>query len=198
VIRRRLGPPVLGGLAVGLVAALTGCGVTATGVIDAGDGARGAVAPRGEVYFQSAGALLPVERVGVSGVDAALQELFKGPLDIERQRGVGTDLPPDLRLTTTVDRRILPTAVGRKSDSIIIVIDRDPAVLTDKALAQISCTVVKALPPTLADATRRPQVLVMSSGGPSRTTGDCPLDIGPTPGLTTPAAPGGPRAVPSG
>jgi hypothetical protein len=189
VIRRRLGPPVLGGLAVGLVAALTGCGVTATGVIDAGDGARGAVAPRGEVYFHSAGALLPVERVGVSGVDAALQELFKGPLDIERHHGMGTDLPPDLRLTTTV---------GRKTDSVIIVIDRDPAVLTDKALAQISCTVLKALPPILAYATRRPQVLVMSSGSASRATGDCPLDIGPTPGLTTPAAPGGPRAVPSG
>jgi hypothetical protein len=118
-------------LIVGLSA---GCGVQPTGVVDAGEPAKGIV-PGTTVYFVFRGQLAPVRRPELrpDNPKATLQSLFDGPTAEEESKGAATELPRDFQ----IDR-----VDGSDGASIVVQVPsrRLLAGLSDVGYKQISCT----------------------------------------------------------
>jgi hypothetical protein len=143
-------------LALAMTGAIAGCGVQPTGVVDAGEPAKGPLPPLtvdseappvkrevgSRLYFVLGGDLQPVVRVGLPAGDpnVALAALLKGPSEVELKRGMITALPRDLG----------QLRLGRRTVSAVtVVLDADPRRLRRPAMLQITCTVAFALPDRL-------------------------------------------------
>ncbi|UNO43040.1 hypothetical protein [Streptomyces sp. MST-110588] len=149
-----------GGLLVGT---LTGCGVAPTGVIDAGEPAKGIKAPGKpapdvQLYFLGPAGLRPASRPAKAPVDAeeAVQLLMDGPNDAERQRGLSNVLPR------------FPGEVTVEADAgrIVIRVPMNAKMLSTPALSQLVCTAANAHVPGGKPAA---EVSVTVTGGGSST-----------------------------
>ena len=172
-------------LALALTGAIAGCGVQPTGVVDAGEPAKGPLpqatadseaSARAEIgprlYFVLDDNLQSTVRVGLPAgdPDIALVALLKGPSEVEQKQGMITELPDDLR----------ELRLGRRTvSSITVILDIDPGQLTKLAMRQITCTVAFALPDRLP-------ILLAGLDGVSFAAPPCvgpeqsPLDVPPT------------------
>ncbi len=142
-------------LVVVLCGVLTGCGIRPTGVVDAGEPARGpipeateaigetggiqAAKPGAELYFVTGDTVQAVFRPDLpqGNPDIALLFLLKGPTGDELRSGYATDLPPDLTALQ----------LGRRSpDTVSVVMNLDPNRLSSLAVLQITCTISYTVP----------------------------------------------------
>lgn len=140
--------------ALALALAVTGCGVQPTGVVDAGEPARGQmpggtdsttpnasdVGPR--VFFIFEGNVLPTVQAGLptGDADVALTALLKGPSVADQRKGMYTELPRDLTGLRLGQRTV---------SSITVFIGTDVGRLSKLAMLQITCTVEFVLPDRL-------------------------------------------------
>ncbi|MFH9551520.1 hypothetical protein ACIBAH_14745 [Streptomyces sp. NPDC051445] len=147
-------------LCVPALGALVSCGIPATGVVEAGGPARGAV-PMVRVYFVRAGSLVAVPRRPVTVVDAesAVQSLLEGPTEAERAKQLTTLLPPP-GLAPTPGRSMAPgtgtdapaavaptsaaVSVDSRGDGVSIRLHHVTDKLADLAVAQLICTAAEA------------------------------------------------------
>jgi hypothetical protein len=170
-VSRSIAVATLAGALAGL---LGGCGVRPTGVVDAGEPARG-LADQSvlRLYFVDGRQVRPVPRGDAPTGDPALalKLLMAGPDEREIRAGFSTDIPDgmgvlDLRVT---DR------------SITITVDVDTEAMSELALTQIGCTLTAAQvrqagPP-------RPSIVLVGGPGaadprgsaPRRTAPECPV-----------------------
>lgn len=165
---RSIAAAVVAGALAGL---LGGCGVRPTGVVDAGEPARG-LADRSvlRLYFVDGRQVRPVPRGDLPAGDPAiaLKVLIAGPDEREIRAGFSTDIPDgmgvsDLRVT---DR------------SITITVDVDPEALSTLALTQIGCTLTAAH--LLRAGQPRSSIVLLGDpgpggGAPGRTAPECPV-----------------------
>jgi hypothetical protein len=124
---------------------LAGCGIQPTGVVDAGEPARGPIAatprpsagPSTRVYFVLDGELVATPYADVPPGDAelALKVLLGGPP--AHERGLVTELPRGLTQLTLL---------RRGAGTVTVATDVDPRELSDLAAAQITCTFFSAVP----------------------------------------------------
>ncbi|MET9296054.1 hypothetical protein [Streptomyces sp. NPDC003077] len=149
-----------GGLLLG---ALTGCGITPSGVIDAGEPAHGVRAPGKDepvadvqLFFLGPDGLRPASRPAKApfSPQEAIRLLIEGPNEAERQRGLSNALPefPGRVALTVSDGRIqiaVPVAARQ---------------LSTPAVSQLVCTAANARVPGHQPAA---EVLVTLSGGGS-------------------------------
>ncbi|ANW17020.1 GerMN domain-containing protein [Streptomyces clavuligerus] len=136
-----------------LVAAATGCGISATGPVQAGAPASGIPQPGTEnssvrIYFSSPYGPRAVTRPTDRALDPqqALDLLLKGPTPAERERGLATQVPSmGGRLTAT-------TTTGTVDVSIPLQVAADDLDVT--AVSQIVCTAAHAQVPGDRPATQ--------------------------------------------
>ncbi|MGW0534152.1 hypothetical protein [Streptomyces sp. NPDC003032] len=125
-----------------LVLAVSGCGVSATGPVPAGAAATGAVRPGTRAYDARLDFLGPWGMQFVSrrsgtpvGPQQAVDLLLAGPTDAERERGLASLVPEELRGRVTA----LP-ARGAVDLHLPVVI----AQLDHTAVSQLACTAANA------------------------------------------------------
>jgi len=128
-VRRAAGPLLLASAAL----LLSGCGIPATGVVQAGAPGTGIGRPTTVLYFVKGGVPVPVARAvdGPVDVGTAVQTLFLGLDAQDRRRGLATALPqltagPTVRTDGTLVRIGLPEGTPQ---------------LTATAFQQLACTV---------------------------------------------------------
>ena len=149
----RSGPAALL-VAVVLCGVSTGCGIRPTGVVDAGEPARGPIPeateaigdgvvrptkPGAELYFAAGDTVQAVFRPGLppGDPDVALGYLLRGPTPEELKSGYTTDLPPELTALQ----------LGRRSlDTVTVSMNLDPNQLSSLAILQITCTIAYTVP----------------------------------------------------
>ncbi|MFC9635470.1 hypothetical protein ACFTY8_41080 [Streptomyces mirabilis] len=114
---------------------LSSCGISETGVVEAGEPATG-IRPTYILSFVGEGTLLAARRhvLGPGGIETAVAMLFQGPNAQERRMGMTTELP-SMRDAPTVR-----TDGGRLS----IELPDGTAPLTETALAQLIRTAADA------------------------------------------------------
>ncbi|MGK5630436.1 hypothetical protein [Streptomyces sp. URMC 123] len=139
--RRAVRRTVAGAL---LLAALAGCGIESTGVVEIGEPAVGIKRPgqRDSVvrlFFLSPTGIRPAPRpaAGEVGPEEALRLLFRGPDSGERQRGFATDVP---EVSGPIGATV---AAGRVDVAVPVPL----AKLTTPALSQIVCTAANSSVP---------------------------------------------------
>ena len=158
-MRRSIAAAALAGALAGL---LGGCGVRPTGVIDAGEPARG-LADQSvlRLYFVDGRQVRPVPRGNAPTGDPglALKLLLAGPDEREIRAGLHTDIPASMGV---VDLRVIDR-------SITITVDVDVEALSALALVQIGCTLTAARPQT-----GRPRPSIVLVGDPGLSTADPP------------------------
>ncbi|GAA1902830.1 hypothetical protein [Streptantibioticus ferralitis] len=119
------------------LAALAGCGIQPTGVIEAGVPATG-VHPQATVrlYFVSATGLQSVTRPasGPVGPRETLDLLLSGPNSAEAARGLTTELAPPVGVAKVVTG----------TEQVQIVMSTDVSALTPNAVSQLTCTAANA------------------------------------------------------
>jgi spore germination protein GerM len=148
-----------------LVAALmlgvagTGCGIRPTGVVDAGRPAGGV-----RVYLVADGKLRPVVRPNLPGGDpvSAVGSLFLGPQVTERAAGLTTAVPASVSLVN----------VKEGAGKIDLVLNTDPARLSDLAILQIACTAATA-------PTEHRRIMLAGPRSSTRVVSPCPLTSRP-------------------
>jgi hypothetical protein len=173
----RLSPFPVGRVAalLALTVALAGCGVRPTGVVDAGEPAKGPApqssdgadsagqfGPGMVLFFVRGNALVPSVRQGqpADSPQVALQFLVKGTDARERALGMFSELPSDTGVLQ----------LGQQGNGTITVfMESDPNALSDRAARQIICTLGAT---QLAKFT----VTLAGSNGESRTEPPCGTD----------------------
>jgi hypothetical protein len=152
-------------LPIAAVMLLASCGVSTTGVIDAGAPAT-LPATSLTVYLLQRGRPVPVQRLvqSVPSPSTALELLFEGPTAAERAHGYETDLPP---LSGP------PQVVDKSGTMVDVVLPDDTDNVRPLGLYQIACTTAEALrrtrplqPPTAPAATGAATSVPSPSGRP--------------------------------
>ena len=151
--RRSTRPGARAGMLVGAALLLSGCGIPATGVVQAGDPATG-VRPTAVLYFIADDQLVPVYREVTEPIHVvrAVELLIGGPDALDRQRG----------LTTAFTRMSTP-AISADGARVSVQLSPHTDPLVPIAARQLICTVAEA---RLADApdTVRTGVTVVVTG----------------------------------
>jgi hypothetical protein len=141
------------GMLVGAALLLSGCGIPATGVVQAGDPATG-VRPTAVLYFVADDQLVPVYREVTEPIHVvrAVELLIGGPDALDRRRG----------LTTAFTRMSTP-AISADGARVSVQLSPHTDPLVPIAARQLICTVAEA---RLADApdTVRTGVTVVVTG----------------------------------
>jgi hypothetical protein len=174
--------------------ALTSCGISPTGAVEAGAPAEG-VAPTVRVYFVRDGALVAVDRRTTApvGVEAAVTLLLGGPSPPERKKGMTTHL---MAPTTALPAQQAPTPqqppptgdarpgepgpaepVRVRTTGHRVVVELSPRVgkLTETAAAQVVCTALAAQ--RVADPRAEPVPVTVTGANLGRVEGNasrCP------------------------
>lgn len=124
-----------------LFGSLAGCGIRPTGVLTGGQAPIG-VGSGPTLYFLVNGKLAPVPRaIGHLGTPTgALELLFGGPLDSERQQGVTTALPPIASFAEVTVA--LHEASFDDYPSLDVYLPIDVLSLNSDAVMQVICTAI--------------------------------------------------------
>ncbi|MFF2806260.1 hypothetical protein ACFVT2_03595 [Streptomyces sp. NPDC058000] len=135
---------VLGALAGVLTAALAGCGIESTDVIDAGEPATGVRAPgkptaNVQLFFYGPDGLHPATRPAREPLDpqAAIDLLVQGPNHAERMRG----------LSSVVPKFPAPLTASSGPGQVVITLPVNAKLLDPASLNQLVCTAANARVP---------------------------------------------------
>ncbi|MEV1000668.1 hypothetical protein [Nonomuraea sp. NPDC050202] len=160
------------------VAALAGCGIADTGVLPAGEPARGGLTTDSSsllrVYFVTPEGTWPVSRPAPAGdrLQHAMDALLAGPTAAERGRGLVTELPP-------ASRRVRARTAGGRVELRLPWLVRD---LRPVAVSQLVCTAAAGAgdtPGAATDAGDAPTAPTAAAG-----TGDATVIEVFEPGMT--------------
>ncbi|MFI6522826.1 hypothetical protein ACIBF1_45240 [Spirillospora sp. NPDC050679] len=136
-------------LALAAALVLSGCGVPATGVVDAGEPATGVV-PGARLYFiadQRLKGVVP-DRYRIVSLDDALKLLKAGPSVITDGKpsgsAAGQDPPPAAGMRSQLGSSMRITATIRRDGVLADIGSYDPKALAHLSTGQIVCTLASA------------------------------------------------------
>ncbi|MFD0312824.1 hypothetical protein [Streptomyces flavalbus] len=141
--------------------ALTSCGISTTGPVEAGPPAGGVV-PKVRLYFVRDGALVVVPRRTVAPVSvaAAVTLLLRGPSRPERAKGITTQLAAH------------PVRVRTSGERVLIELSPLVGKVTETAVAQVVCTALDAQ--RVADPGAEPAPVTVTGADHRRLRGSAP------------------------